>query len=170
MIAWRPPAGSYDGAFRRALAAAVEQHRAMAGEREEAGQFARRMAEQPQARRELAVRNRVRNWWAAQALVDEAWGLVVRDPQDAVQLTALALEIAGSLDGSIGRLPLVADLVARAERVRAAALRRLGDLTRAGAALRRAWHSLRRGSGDPRERSLHLLARGALLAAQGRRR
>lgn len=118
----------------------------------------------PHERRLLLVRNshRFRSWPLCELTIDYAHSLVSKEPSDAVDFARLAIELVGSLDGSLGRAELVSDLQCRAHAVLGNAFRVSGDFAQAETELASAAEYCANGTGDQLERARLLELTGQL--------
>jgi len=102
------------------------------------------------------------------ALLEAAWNALLDDPQRALGMTELAVEIADALPPEDGGVEGLEDLRARAWGRLANCRRALSDFEGAHQALRSARAHLRNGSGEPLERAEVLYMEASLLRDQKR--
>lgn len=123
----------------------------------------------PLERRRVLVRNsrRFQNWGFCDLLLESAYELRFDDPQKALDLVGLGVDVAFGLDAETYGSELVADFRARALAYRANALRIASDHGGAEASLAEAKALLEEGTKDPLEEARVIRFEAGLRSAQG---
>ncbi len=140
-------------------------------ERNSAQGLLEELLQHPEERRQVLVRNsaRFRNWHLCALLVEESLQSGSRQPQRAVQLAELGIEVAENLEDNASAPGTLADLKARAWACLSNALRMKGELSRSTEeALTTAERHLEQGTGDRLEEARLVGLKGALRGDQGR--
>lgn len=170
-LPWRrPPGPDYGAAIEGVLRAFEPRVRAVARERAAAPALASELLRHPPGRRLLLVRNsaRFRSLVLCGLLLRAGRDESGRAAPDGEQSALLALEALDLLDVAVYGEGVIEDFRARAWGLIGEARRLAGDLAGARAALARALHRLRRGTGDLLERAQLLDQVAALRREQGR--
>ncbi|MBZ0089848.1 MAG: hypothetical protein K8H90_05660, partial [Thermoanaerobaculia bacterium] len=155
----------------RAIASALRPRMArVVRERAEAVQSVESLSKlPPDEQRELALRAAVCQSRAfVAAFLEAAWNALLDDPQRALQMSELALEVAEHLEPDDAGPEALEDLRARAWGRVANCRRALSDFDGAHRALQQARVHLARGSGNPLERAEVLYMEASLLRDQKR--
>jgi tetratricopeptide (TPR) repeat protein len=144
--------------------------RILAVERAEAPRRVVELLEHPPERREMLMRNhpRFQTWGLLERLIERVREETFEDPEDAVDLSQMAISLADCLDAAYYGAERIEDLRGRAWGYAGNARRVASDLMGAEEAFEKALRHLRKGTGDPLERALLLDLKASLLREQRR--
>jgi tetratricopeptide (TPR) repeat protein len=139
-------------------------------ERAQAPKLLSVLLEQPEARRELLVRNhpRFQTWGLLELILEQSQEQTFNNPADSEKMANLALLVSDHLSPSLYGLERIEDLRARAWAYIGNSLRVRVNLAEAGQAFEKAFAHLRQGTGETLERGSILRLKGALRKDQHR--
>lgn len=145
----------YSDAFQRARLVTERQEKSLARERADAPESLRALAVQPAERRRAAVERHAafRTWALCELLLDASQEWAFQDPERALDMARLGVEVAARLDRSRYGEERVNDLAARAWAVQGSVEGELADFQAAGRSFSEARRLLRAGTGDRQEKA-----------------
>lgn len=160
----------YGPAIKAAESALLVRAHTLAVERAEAPRRVVELLEHPPERREMLIRNhpRFQTWGLLERLIERVREETFGQPEEAVELSRLALSLAGCLDVAYYGAERIEDLRGRAWGYAGNARRVASDLMGAEESFEAALRHLRKGTGDPLERALLLDLKASLLREQRR--
>lgn len=160
----------YGPAIEAAERSLLIRERTLTGERAEAPRRVVELLEHPPERREMLIRNhpRFQTWGLLERLIERVREETLEDPEEAVDLSQLALSLADCLDTTYYGAERIEDLKGRAWGYAGNARRVASDFTGAEEAFEKALRHLRKGTGDPLERALLLDLKASLLRERRR--
>lgn len=170
VLSFRPPEGAAGRAVEGALAGLRSRVQAVAREQAEAPALFAELLGHRRERREILARNsrRFRSLALCGLLLQRGHEVSVDDPAQGEELAALALRLAGFLDGGWYGKRVLADTRGRCWMQIGNARRIAEDLSGAEEALLRAEDDLDRGTGDLTEKAQLLVYKAFLRQAQHR--